>query len=612
MSHLTRLVLLSALGLAMSTPPSAWSTTDVALDPQRVDVLVYGGTPAGVAAAIAAAEDGQKSVWLVEPTARLGGLLTCGLSHTDFRTFEGLTGFYLDFNRHVVTHYREKYGDHSVQVHECRRGTQAEPKVNLLVLEQMLAERPSVRVWREQVLEDVQIEEAKGGARRIARVRFVGGGDSLEVAPGYVIDATYEGDLMAAAGVAFRVGREGRAEYGESLAPEEADGQLQGYNFRLVMTRDPQNRATVPRPEGYQRDDFLPVLELFEKGELKRVFDYPSDCLYKAQIPRLPNAKYDINDVSREVVRLSLPGSNLGWPTGDAAARQRIFDEHLRHNVGLLYFMQNDEAVPARLREEAREWGLCGDEFVETGNLPPQLYVREARRMVGQYVFTEQDTEAAAGDARSVLRADSIAAADYGPNCHGTAHEGPRIGGRHTGEFYKEVAPYQVRYGTLVANEVTNLLVPVACSSSHVGFSALRLEPVWAALGQASGIAAALGVKQGLPAREITVGQIQEKLHEAGAATIYVSDVPPNHPDFAAVQWWGTAGGLHGLSPAFEKPGKRGKNIEGQYFEAFPGHAAELGRSLDAGLAARWKELASNQGLEADQLPDADRGAEPR
>src|SRR3954462_12894839 len=150
-----------------------------------------------------------------------------------------------------------------------------------------------------------------------------------------------------------------------------------------------------------------------------------------------PNGKYDINDVSAGIVRLSLPGENLGWPDGDAAARLKIFNEHLRWEVGLMYFLQNDAAVPANIRNEAREFGWCKDEFVETNHLPPQLYVREARRMVGRYVFTEHDTDAAPGDARSAPRPDAIAMGDYGPNCHGTSHEGSKFGGKHTGEFYK-------------------------------------------------------------------------------------------------------------------------------------------------------------------------------
>ena len=272
----------------------------------------------------------------------------------------------------------------------------------------------------------------------------------------YYIDATYEGDLVAAAKVPYRVGREGRDEYGESLAPEQPDAQVQAYNFRLTATQDPANRVMPKKPKDYAREDFAGVLPLFKSGKLKTVFGYPKECLFKAQTPPLPNGKYDLNDVSGGLVRLSLPGENLEWPdgsgaaavrsapesavkaevpfspTGLAQARQRVFDEHVRWDVGLLWFLQNDPEVPAKLRDEARSWGWCRDEYDDNAHLPPQLYVREARRMEGAYVFTEKDTDHAQDDARAVLRTDAIAMGDYGPNCHGTGHEGSRFGGKHT------------------------------------------------------------------------------------------------------------------------------------------------------------------------------------
>ncbi len=569
------------------------------------DVMVYGATPGGIAATVSAARSGHR-VMLIEPTGRIGGLVTGGLSHTDFHSFESLSGSFLEFAKRVERHYVQIYGPDSQQVRDCFRGTFAEPKVNLVVFEQMLSEQPQVIVKKQSTLADVSATN-RNGSKHIDSVAIVDSNGTLATFRARVfIDASYEGDLLAQTGVPWKVGREGRAEYGESLAPEHADAQLQAYNFRFIMTRDPTNRVSPVAPSGYRREDFLDVLPALESGRVRKIFGYPSNCLFKAQTPPLPNGKYDINDVSGGLVRLSLPGKNLDWPNGDTAARERIFAEHRRDQIGLLYFLQNDDAVPVRFRDEAREWGWCRDEFTETDHLPPQLYVREARRMLGVHVFTQKDSEHAPGDARAVLHRNSIAMGDYGNNCHGTGHEGPRFGGRHTGEFYNPVPPYQIPFGVMLPRAVDNLLVPVAASSSHIGFCALRLEPIWMSLGQAAGHASSIAVNEDLPIQGISVPALQRRLHRDKSATIYVSDVHPDSPDFSAVQWWGTAGGLHRLAPMPSKPGQRGKNIHGQYFEANPGHAADLDQRLDPQLARRWAELAKEIGVEVDKLPIAD------
>ncbi|HEX8916838.1 MAG TPA: FAD-dependent oxidoreductase [Humisphaera sp.] len=561
----------------------------------RVDVLVYGGTPGGIAAAVTAARAGR-SVLLVDKHRWVGGMVTNGLTHTDFRTFEGLSGFFLEFTKRVQAHYVQAFGPDSPQAKGNFRGTHPEPKVARAVFEQMLAEAKvdvRTKLSREMIF---LAETVPGpGVRTITEVCFTASdGRNLSVRARVYVDATYEGDLMAAAGVAFRVGREGRAAFGESLAPDQPDDQLQAYNFRLTMTDDPANRVPFRRPDGYRREDFLPLVPLLDGRTIKTAYCENTGGVVKLHVPRLPNAKADQNDVSRSPVRMSLPGANLGWPLGDAAARRAIFAEHLRHNVGILYFLQNDEAVPAAYRDEARRWGLCRDEYPENDHLPEQLYVREARRMVGRHVFTQKDVDPGApGELRAPMRPDSIATGDYGPNCHGTGHEGPRIGGKHTGEFYHPAPPYCVPYGVIVPNDVTNLLVPVAASSSHVGFCALRLEPIWCSLGQAAGHAAHLAIERNSTVQDVPVAQLQARLWAEGSATAYVSDVPPGHPDLAAVQWWATAGGLHGDPAGDLKPGARGKQIVGQYFEAFPGHAAVLDAPLDDATRARWAKLAA-------------------
>ena len=595
---------------------------------QEPDVLVYGATPAGIAAALAVAADGEK-VLLVEPTDCIGGMLTNGLSHTDFRTFESLTGAFLEFTRLVGSHYRDTYGPGSPQTKNFR-GTHAEPKVNLLVLEKMLAAQPRITVWTSRTLDALKCS-VDGNMRSVEIAVFADAkGHREQVSARFFIDATYEGDLMAAALVNYRVGREARGEYDEPLAPDHADAQVQGCNFRLTMTREPGNRVPVKRPPGYKRDDFTGVLPLLKAGKIDRIFGMEGNVIYRAQEPPLPNGKYDINDKPGAPVRLSLPGANDAWPDGEGGSairsspredplsvppfsrlglsmpRQRIFDEHFRWNGGLLHFLQTDKAVPEKFRAEAAEWGWCRDEFTDNGHVPPQLYVREARRMVGKFVFSEKNTDHAPGDARAVLHTDSIAIGDYGPNCHGTAHTGSRFGGKHSGEFFKPCPPYQVPYGVLVPRDVDNLLVPAACSASHVGFCAIRFEPIWVALGQAAGHACRIARETRQTFQALPVAKLQSRLHTAGAATVYVSDVPPGHADFAAVQWWGTAGGLHGLAPQPEKPGQRGALITGQYFEAFPGHAAEPDRVLDGQTDSRWRGLAKQFGIDVEALPAAD------
>ncbi|MCA9173911.1 MAG: FAD-dependent oxidoreductase [Planctomycetales bacterium] len=564
-----------------------------ASEPVASDVVIYGATPAGIAAALAAADD-QRSVLLIEPTGRIGGMTTHGLSHSDFHSFEAIHGPFLEFSQRVLKHYESTYGKDSEQVRDCWRGTHGEPSVNLLVFRQMLAEKPAIRILTQHRLTGVTVENQSIATLDLSRP----GGETVNISPRLVIDASYEGDLLAAAGVPYRVGREARTEYNEPLAPETADTQVQGYNFRLCMTQDPKNRVPIPVPANYNRQDYAALVPLVKADKFRSAFGYPgSPFVLKAHLPALPNGKRDINDVSKGLIRLSLPGRNHDYPEGNLATRRRVEQEHLDWQLGLIHFVQTDPALPEAFRTEAATWGLCRDEFTDTNHIPPQIYVREARRMVGLRVYTEADTKYAPDDARARLHRDSIAIGEYSHNCHGTSHEGPKIGGRHTGEFYQGVAPYQIPYGVIVPKEMRNLLVPTACSASHVGFCAIRLEPIWMSLGGAAGHAAAMALEANASVQQVDVKALQKRIWAHGGATIHVSDVPPGHADFTAVQWWAGLGGLHGLEPAPAKPGARGKHIASQYYEAFPGHAAKLNLPLDDALKERWTSLANEHRL---------------
>jgi len=588
-----------------------------AVEPLTCDLLVYGGTPGGIAAAVAAADEGR-SVILVEPFSFVGGLVSNGLTHTDLRSLESTSGVWREFNLRIKKHYVDTYGPESAQAKACFEGNFAEPKVNQLVFEKMLAEREKIRVFTRYELENVMSSRAMPSAILAAVFRKEDEEKPLTVRARVYIDGSYEGDLMAKAGVEYTVGREDEAAYGESIAkgvPAGGDGQVQGYNYRWCVTNAP-DRLPAPKPAGYDRAEFLPLLEFFESGKITNVFGIQSangmtlpegmppvtsKAVYKLQPPLLPNGKADINDMSHGLVRLSMPDINDGFPKASKEERQRIVDEHTRYQVGMLHFLQHDEEVPASIREDAQSWGFCQDEWPDHGHLPEQLYVREARRMVGKHVFTQNDTRLTGADVRIPLISESIAIGDYSHNCHGTGRSGGRFDGKHSGEFYEANAPFQVAYGTLVPNEVTNLLVPVAVSASHVGFGALRLEPVWAAMGHAAGLAAHLALKMEHPrVREVDVPTLQALLHRQGAATLYFSDIAPDHPDFAAVQWLGALGGWHGLKkPDMSEGAKvRWTSLFGQYAEAYPDHAAGLDEPVDETTLAHWRGL----------LPEAIRG----
>ncbi len=611
---------------------------------EQVDVLIYGATPAGIAAAISAAKDGDR-VLLVEPSGGIGGMLTNGLSHGDFRTFESLSGTYLDFTHRVEKSYRDAHGADSPQVRDCFHGANGEPKVNLTVLQQMMAEQPRIHVQTHWALEGVQCssagEDEDAATRRMRALEIAlffdeTTGDYHSIAAPYFVDATYEGDLMAAAGVAYRVGREGKEDYGEPAAPATPDAQIEAYTFHFAVTRDPEKRIIPEAPFGYNPDDFRPLVPLLERGEIEQVFGTDGNMIYRLQTPPGPNGRFEVTDKPGSPIRLAMAGENDAWPDGGAGAairegndesidappfsrvglarsRERIFATQLAWSAGLLYFVQHDDSVPQKLREEAAAWGWCKDEFANSGYLPARMEIREARRMVGRYVFTQQDTEPAAEgeakterDVRAVNHPDAIAIGDFGVTCFGTAHEDPAFGGKQLGELHKLTVPYQIPYGTIVPRTVENLLVPVAVSASHVGHCSLHYEPVWMALGQAAGHAAHLARLERHPVQQISVSHLQAMLHEDGAATCYVSDIPPGSLDFSTVQWWATAGGFHEIANRTEPGAHLGKNITGPYFEAFPGHAAELDLALTPEIQSHWIKTATDLHLDKSMLPPAD------
>lgn len=585
---------------------------------ENFDVVVVGATPAGVAAAVSAARAGA-TVALLEETTHIGGLTSGGMSNTDFKSFESVQGTWREFMRRVEQHYIREYGANSKQVEDCYHGAWYEPKVARQVFEQMLAEQPNIRVFTRHRLASAATERAEKGRTRIRAARFLKlpALEPIEFAGRVFVDATYEGDLMAAAGSPFRVGRESRQEYGELFAgvvylkrteagrvflpgsTGESDKHVQCYNFRVCMTTRPENRLPIPRPADYRREEFLPLLDLIRRGEVKAVAEGI------VRFRGIPNEKADVNDVMGAPFSLRLMGASDRWPEGSPEERARIFDRHRSYTFGLFYFLQNDPELPPSIRDEARRWGLPKDEFTESGNFPPVLYVREGRRMLGDFVFTERDTQPTTQSVRAPLYTDGVAVGDYPIDCHGERAPGAFNPGVTEGAFAFASAPFQVPYRAMIPKNVDGLLVPVAVSASHVGFSAIRMEPTWTALGQAAGLAAAMAARGGgVAVRDVDVQGLQQRLHEAGAITVYFSDVMPDSPDFKVAQFFGTRGYFHD-APGIGRAGEQGRqSLRGQHLSAFPHHAAELQKPIDRALAEHWKALLPNAGARARAISD--------
>jgi hypothetical protein len=460
----------------------------------------------------------------------------------------------------------------------------------------MIDETKGLTVRTEHRLAAVEV-----AGKRIAAVRLAGPKGEERIAARAFIDASYEGDLAAAAKVPYRIGRESTREYGERFAgvlffdqgkilpgsTGEADTHTQCYNFRLIMTDRPENRVPVEKPEGYRRSDYVSLLPHFRSGRIRQIFTEPASGILRVQ--KIPNGKADINDIKNAPIRLSLAGQNDAWPDGSPKERRRIYDHHKQYTLGLLWFLQNDSEIPEPIRAKAKEWGWARDEYADNGYFPPALYIREARRIVGEYIFTERDTQPAPNSVRAPLHSNAVAIGDYSLNSHGHQAPGPLYPDLVEGDFAYPTAPFQIPYGVIVPRGIDNLLVPVAVSASHVGFSALRLEPTWTAMGHAAGLAVHLALADDKPMRDVDVAAIQRVLHRQGQATTYTPDVPPSSPLFAAAQWAGLRGYFDDVveyRTAKWEPSKLRHGL--QYSFAFPNQFVEPEKPLDDRLRGKW------------------------
>jgi hypothetical protein len=533
----------------------------------EADVCVYGGTSAGVVAAVQAARMG-KSVVLIEPGKHLGGMTSGGLGAIDAGHPASVGGLTREYFHRVWRHY-ERDSAWTREKRHFIRGQAGnlsprdetlwvvEPQVAEQLFDEMAAEA-KVRIVRGERL-DRQSGVSKSGAR-LEEIRMESG---QRFRARMFIDATYEGDLMASAGVSFIIGREANSQYGETInglrpahpiglvqrpmdpyvkpgdpasgllprvhytptAPVgSADKGVQAYCYRMCLTAVPENRVRVEKPAGYSELDYEIVFRAIEAG-------HPKDRFFKLTL--MPNRKTDSNNHSW--ISTDFVGKSWDYAEADYAKRARIAQAHEAWQRGLVWTLQNHPRVPLEVREFFRPWGLAKDEFTGTGHWPHQLYVREARRMIGSYVMTEKDC-------RSERRIeDPVGMGSYMMDSHLIRYCVVSNGvlGAEGGMGVHLLRPYSISYRALVPKqgECENLLVPVCLSASHAGYGSLRMEPVFMVLGQAAATAAALALEQGVAVQKLDYGVLRRRLISDGQRLEWESvPRPPQPPGPAGVE----------------------------------------------------------------------------
>jgi hypothetical protein len=505
------------------------------------DLVIYGGTPAGLSAGIIAAREGT-SVVVIEPTNWIGGMVTGGLCSTDVGKQETIGGF------------SREYFARAAAVKPNTPMWYAEPNVNLNTFQTMLQEA-GVQVVAAKALKSITQEGA--------RITSLTTNDGTTYHGKEFIDASYEGDLMAAAKVSYIVGRESTAQYGEplagyhpmpirprtieimesdcpsiggkgpsyihgtpasisgvdahgkpiygvfpdsKLAPGSADKLTQSYNFRICVTQRADILVPFPKPANYapaRYELLLRLIQAFPGIRFGRLF----------HLGTIANGKYDLN--AQGLFSTDYPGANFDYPDGDAATRARVWQDHTDFIQGMLWFLGHDERVPQNLREQTNSWGLCKDEFADNAHWPYALYVREGRRMIGEYVMVQKDLQT------DIFKDDGVGMGSFLIDCHIVQRILAEDGSvRDEGSFQDTPAlPYQIPYRSLTPKptECENLLVPVCLSASHIAYCSLRMEPVYMALGQASGLAAVMALKAKTPVQNIDVPALRKKLLEQKA-----------------------------------------------------------------------------------------------
>ena len=538
------------------------------VDGKKFDLVVVGGTPGGIACAVRAAREGL-SVLLVNHTRHLGGFVTSGAGGWE-APYDGLRSpLYAEIRQGATDYYREQYGADSLQ---CRASipnpntnahidrAKVEPRIAEMLFNRMVAREKNLTVLTNFY---VTAAERDGASLKAVALREMDGTRTCRAIAKIFADGMYEADLVAAAKVPYRVGRESSRQYNEPHAgvlftqerhkargqhgfPKDADeGRLKirynshataerviaeesgsadnsvmAYNYRLILTKDPANRVPVPAPA----DDL--------RGEIRGTAGH-------GMVPNLPNNKVAWNSGGR------LIGPQNDYPEADWPTREKISRMYLNAALGQLWRAQNDPGVDPKEREFWKDYGLAKDEFPDNHHVPYEIYVREARRLVGRYVFTEHDGVPAPGLARTPIHPDSVAITDWPIDSVACL---PRKAQKSNldGIFFlaEESRPAQVPYRCLLPQGIDNLLVPVALSASHVGWGCIRLEPVWMQTGEAAGFAAALALKHGTTPAGLDPDLLVRTLVNYRAAVSFFNDADSmsEEPWVSAVQYLGTKG----------------------------------------------------------------------
>jgi hypothetical protein len=519
-------------------------------DESSVDVVVYGGTSAGVAAALQVSRMGH-SVAMIEPSRHIGGLTSGGLGFTDSGDKRVIGGIAREFYRRVRKHYDNPAAwvhEKSSEYDRYRSGEDAmwtfEPKVAEAIFSSMLKES-GVKVFMQERLERASGVDVASG--RIRSIRM----ESGKCFTGkQFIDATYEGDLMASAGVRFTVGREANSLYGETLNGNQVkanthnhrflknvdpwtihgdpssgllagiestdpgedgtgDHRVQAYCFRMCMSNVAVNRVPFPKPDNYDEQRYELLFRNFEAGDLR--FPMKPDMM--------PNGKTDTNNNC--ALSTDYLGGNYKYPEAGYAEREAIIRDHEDYQKGLMWTLANHPRVPVSIRKEMAQWGLPLDEFIDNGHWPHQLYIREARRMVSDYVVTELDCR------RVKIADDSVGLGSYNMDSHNVRRfVTPEGFVQNEGDVQVSPGgPYLISYRSIIPSkgDVTNLLVPVCLSSSHIAYGSIRMEPVFMILGQSAATAAVQAITGGVELQELPFAPLREQLLKDGQ----VLDLPP-------------------------------------------------------------------------------------